>query len=101
LLLPNGDLTGSPSKSSIFPTIGASTDADEDLGAGSPSVRTGPLRNIDIADLSWDDKERVLRLLFTKMNASSSPERVRKSRGKEELLAKPLSRLTSLSAEEL
>ena len=39
------------------------------LGASKPSnLPTSPEEHIDIRDLTWDDRERVLRLLFAKIN---------------------------------
>jgi len=39
------------------------------LGAARPSnLPSSPEEHIDIRDLTWDDRERVLRLLFAKIN---------------------------------
>ena len=39
------------------------------LGAARPSnLPASPEEHIDIRDLTWDDRERVLRLLFAKIN---------------------------------
>jgi len=39
------------------------------LGSSKPSnLPTSPEEHIDIRDLTWDDRERVLRLLFAKIN---------------------------------
>ena len=42
------------------------------LGASRPSnLPASPEEHIDIRDLTWDDRERVLRLLFAKINNSA------------------------------
>ena len=39
------------------------------LGSSKPSnLPASPDEHIDIRDLTWDDRERVLRLLFAKIN---------------------------------
>lgn len=42
--------------------------ADEFDGAVDAEADEDVAKNIDIGDLTWNDKERVLRLLFAKMN---------------------------------
>ena len=43
------------------------------LGASRPSnLPASPEEHIDIRDLTWDDRERVLRLLFAKINNSAT-----------------------------
>ena len=44
------------------------------LGGGSADQSKGPANKqysdkVDLNDLDWEDRERVLRLLFSKMNA--------------------------------
>eukprot|EP00741_Cyanophora_paradoxa_P006693 tig00001030_g6474.t1 len=47
-----------------FPTIRTQFGGE----AGASQLPTTPTQKVDIRDLSWEDKERVLRLLFAKIN---------------------------------
>jgi hypothetical protein len=57
-----------------FPSILAPTDADataaSKVGGGTfvTSLPLQPDTRVDLKDLTWEDKERVLRLLFAKIN---------------------------------
>jgi len=42
-------------------------------GAGSKNFSYVPNQKVDIKDLTWEDKERVLRILFAKINQSQMP----------------------------
>mmetsp|Transcript_43042 Transcript_43042/g.69851 ORF Transcript_43042/g.69851 Transcript_43042/m.69851 type:complete len:487 (-) Transcript_43042:94-1554(-) len=56
-----------------FPTIRPTTLKTDPTGITGPSqLPTLPGQKVDIKDLTWDDKERVLRLLFAKINNSTA-----------------------------
>ena len=40
-------------------------------GGNSSSSSSGPAQQVDIRDLSWGDRERILRLLFSKINQAA------------------------------
>lgn len=42
-------------------------------------LRDGVNGSVDISDLSWEQREQVLRLLFAKMNTKKQPRHVLKS----------------------
>ncbi|KAJ3260990.1 hypothetical protein HK103_006945 [Boothiomyces macroporosus] len=44
------------------------TDIHDTLKLGHKQVESAPKPKVDIKDLSWDDKEKILRILFAKMN---------------------------------
>mmetsp|Transcript_13645 Transcript_13645/g.16928 ORF Transcript_13645/g.16928 Transcript_13645/m.16928 type:complete len:121 (-) Transcript_13645:429-791(-) len=53
-----------------FPAIKAPNQLYPDPdGSSSALVNVNSTSKIDLKDLSWDDRERVLRLLFAKINA--------------------------------
>jgi hypothetical protein len=60
---------GANAKSGTFPSI-KTNDLHrlDDRGAHPSNIPTNPNDKVFIKDLSWDDKELVLRLLFAKMN---------------------------------
>jgi|Transcript_60837 hypothetical protein len=60
--LQEGSTSGSPRENALPPIANRS-----DMGRSVQSRRI-PVERVDISDLSWEDKERVLRILFAKIN---------------------------------
>ena len=51
-----------------FPSIKAPHQHDKDGSSGFTKLPTMPDGKVDLRDLDWEDRERVLRLLFAKIN---------------------------------
>eukprot|EP00762_Andalucia_godoyi_P000003 ANDGO_02409.mRNA.1 hypothetical protein H257_13025 len=61
----------SPGRGVSFPSLNGQESFTEDSAAQVPAFRGDASdRKIDIAELSWEEKEKVLRLLFLKMNTT-------------------------------
>ncbi len=63
--------TDSSSSSSSQPGVSPAAAAAATGGTGSSSTASGTSGQVDISQLSWRDRERILRLLFSKINRAN------------------------------
>lgn len=66
-----GSSVGQAGAGSVGQSMMTGTNDQSKYGGGLPESNKPYSEKVDLNDLDWEDRERVLRLLFSKMNAGA------------------------------